>query len=88
MRGFLERNGENAVYESAKTKLDDRIASLQSQGVDVKAQVVLFQSLRSRVKKLCLTEEYLEKYRLMIHKEGYQQHQSNNKVMSLANTSS
>ena len=89
MRGFLERNGEHAVYASATVKLDERIASLQTQGIDVKAQVTLLQSLRGRVKKLCLTEEYLERYRLMIHNEGYQQHQSNNKVTrasKLANT--
>ena len=80
MRGFLERNGEHAVYEAAKTKLDERIAALHTQGLDVPAQVLLLQSLRSRVKKLCLSEEYLERYRMMIHGEGYQQHQSNNKV--------
>ena len=80
MRGFLERNGEHAVYEAAKTKLDERIAALHTQGIDVPAQVLLLQSLRSRVKKLCLSEEYLERYRMMIHGEGYQQHQSNNKV--------
>ena len=80
MRGFLERNGEHAVYESAQTKLNQRVTALTAQGVDVKAEIALLQALRSRVKKLCLTEEYLERYRLMIHGEGYQQHQSNNKV--------
>jgi len=73
-----------AVYEAAKAKLDDRIASLTQGGLDFPAELTKFRALRSRVRKVCLTEEYLERYRKMIHDQGYQQHQSNNKLRDTA----
>lgn len=54
MEGFLERNGETAVYKEAVKKLDQRIVQLKSTGVDFDTELALFRSLRSRVRKVSL----------------------------------
>ena len=77
-------NGEMAVYEAGKEKLDARIAALTQSGVDFPAELTKFRALRSRVRKLCLTDEYLERYRQMISGQGHQKHQSNNKLRDTA----
>jgi hypothetical protein len=84
MRSFLDKSGENALYRAANAKLDQRIAQLKADGVDLDKELQTLKELRDRVKKLCLSDEYLERYRAMLSTEGYQQHHSNNKLRDSA----
>ena len=84
MRSFLDKMGENALYRAANEKLDQRILQLKADGVDVDNELQLLKALRNKVKTMCLSDEYLERYRAMLATEGYQQHHSNNKLRDSA----
>ena len=84
MRSFLDTSGENALYRAANEKLDQRISQLKADGIDLEKELQLLKALRNRVKKMCLSDEYLERYRAMLSREGYQQHHSRNKLRDSA----
>ena len=77
----LKDTGEMDIYETANKKLNERIESLtRFQKINVTAEVLLLQKIRSRVSNICLKPEYLERYRAFIEKQGFPQHSSENKL--------
>jgi hypothetical protein len=61
--------------------LNERISRLKRErGVDVMEQVELLRALRDRATKLCLSAEYLHRYRAYLKGEGLLAHPSENKL--------
>lgn len=73
-------SGEMAVYNAATAKLDSRLRALKASGVDVESEVKQLQDIRSRVSAACLSEEYLQRYRGVLQREGFPPHSSENKL--------
>eukprot|EP01041_Mallomonas_annulata_P005424 gene5424-10866_t len=71
----LYKNGEIQFYEAANKILDERLVLLNKQGVNVHDELMLLKALRERVTDLCLSEEYLERYRTYLEQTaGLPQH--------------
>ena len=64
------------MYEAANEALDTRISRLKERGVDVKREIELLASIRTRITALCLQDDYLERYRAFISSEGLPKHPS------------
>jgi hypothetical protein len=80
MKKVLKDWKENMIYDTANAKLDERINSLIYKGTNFTEQVRVLKVLQNRVTKICLSDEYLERYRYKLDKEGFKQHHSNNKL--------
>ena len=49
IRHKMNTNGEYMIYNASRTKLDERIAQLTKQGIDVQGEVKTLQALQKRV---------------------------------------
>lgn len=77
---YLKARGEYSVYNASVAKLNERIAALESKGVNVKEEVKNLKILETRIKTVCTDLTYLENYKKMLQEEGYNAHPSRNKL--------
>jgi hypothetical protein len=84
MKESLEKKSEYAIYRAANGKLDERIATLAKEGVDVPSEVAILQALRKRTTEMCLSQEYLEVYRQFLSIQGFERHFAENKLRDAA----
>ena len=70
----LSKFGENAVYNAAVKKLDQRITQLSRDGVNVTAEVEELRRLRSLAVEVCLQPQVLSVYRAFLNSKSYLSH--------------
>lgn len=76
----LEECGEKEIYEVANRRLDERIAELKANGVNIDKEIQILKDLRRRTSEICHTELYLSVYKKKLEDEGYHEHFSDNRL--------
>eukprot|EP01035_Chromulina_nebulosa_P022637 gene22637-29310_t len=76
----LESSGEYNLYRAAIHRLDQRILYLKRINYPFDDNLKLLKDLRQRVSQLCLSEEYLQRYKTYLQNDGLHKHLSDNRL--------